>query len=319
MEQHYRCPPVRVQPDIDRRAHQFREPEQVSLAVHHADAAGGDLRTTAAEHGPTDTRGGERTDRRLLIVDPERLTGAVQQQDLAGRATRDNMGRLAIDRDPSHLEGEILGPQKPPTDITQRDGVSGTQKVRERRGEAVARAVQRNIGIRRPPVGQKPGLARLAKEVEIVIGDAMKTLADEANTFDLIVMDLTDPGDAADSPANALYSKACFELIRSHLSPDGLMTAHIGSPFYHPERFSNTLADLASVFPQVAAYKAFMPIYGAEWGMACASNHADPRTASAAEISQRLTARAITGLRFYTPRVHSSLFAWPAYAENLGA
>ncbi len=155
--------------------------------------------------------------------------------------------------------------------------------------------------------------------VKIVTGDAMQTLTDQTETFDLIVMDLTDPGDDVDSPANTLYSKSCFELIRSRLSPDGLMTAHIGSPFYHPERFSKTLADLRSVFPQVAAYKAFMPIYGAEWGMACASNQTDPRALSEAQISVRLTERAITDLRFYTPRVHASLFAWPAYAEKLGA
>ena len=155
--------------------------------------------------------------------------------------------------------------------------------------------------------------------VEIVIGDAMRSLADQADTFDLIVMDLTDPNDAADSPANALYSKESFELIRSRLSADGLVTAHIGSPFYHPDRFSKTLADLTSVFEHVAAYKAFMPIYGTEWGMACASNQTDPRALSEAEISERLTTRAITDLRFYTPRVHASLFAWPAYAEKLGA
>ena len=155
--------------------------------------------------------------------------------------------------------------------------------------------------------------------VKIVIGDAMKTLTDHAETFDLIVMDLTDPDDAADSPSKALYSKASFELIRSRLSPNGLMTAHIGSPFYHPERFSKTLADLRGVFPHVCAYKAFMPIYGAEWGMACASNQTDPRTLNEEEISTRLGARTITDLRFYTPRVHASLFAWPAYAEKLGA
>ena len=155
--------------------------------------------------------------------------------------------------------------------------------------------------------------------VTIVIGDAVQTLTDQADKFDLIVMDLTDPNDAADSPANALYSKACFELIRSRLSPDGLMTAHIGSPFYHPERFSKALADLRSVFPYVAGYKAFMPIYGAEWGMACASTQTDPRALSEAAISGRLSLHAITDLRFYTPRIHGSLFAWPAYAEKLGA
>ncbi len=155
--------------------------------------------------------------------------------------------------------------------------------------------------------------------VEIIIGDAMKTLADQTDTFDLIIMDLTDPGDDDHSPANALYSKACFQLIRSRLSPDGLMTAHIGSPFYHPDRFSKTLAELRNLFPHVAAYKAFIPIYGAEWGMVCASSQTDPRTLSDAEISYRLSVHAITDLRFYTPRVHASLFAWPAYAEKLGA
>lgn len=155
--------------------------------------------------------------------------------------------------------------------------------------------------------------------VSIIIGDAMKTLADQAGSFDLIVMDLTDPGDDPDAAANALFSKACFELIRSRLSSDGLMTTHIGSPFYHADRFSKTLADLQSVFPQVAAYKAFMPIYGAEWGMACASNKSGPCALNEAEVSEQLTRRGITGLRFYTPRVHASLFAWPAYAEKLGA
>ena len=113
-----------------------------------------------------------------------------------------------------------------------------------------------------------------------------------------------------------MYGKACFELIRSRLSPEGLVTAHIGSPFYHPDRFSKTLAHLREVFTEVAAYKAFMPIYGAEWGMACASNQTDPRALSEAEISKQLTLHAITGLRFYTPRVHASLFSWPAYAEQ---
>ncbi len=155
--------------------------------------------------------------------------------------------------------------------------------------------------------------------VQIVIGDAMQTLANTQHGFDIIVMDLTDPGDADSSPANGLYSRACFKLIRSRLSQNGLMTAHIGSAFYHPERFSKTLADLRIEFPRVSAYKAFMPTYGAEWGMACASMNVDPRAIDENTIGERLRARSIDDLRFYTPRVHASLFAWPRYAEALGA
>jgi hypothetical protein len=36
-------------------------------------------------------------------------------------------------------------------------------------------------------------------------------------------------------------------------------------------------------------------------------------------IGARLRERNIVDLRFYTPRVHASLFAWPGYAEKLGA
>jgi spermidine synthase len=155
--------------------------------------------------------------------------------------------------------------------------------------------------------------------VEIVIGDALATLRNSAETFDLIIMDLTDPGEDETSPANELYSAATYALIQSRLTIDGLMTAHIGSAFFHPERFCKTLAELRSVFPRVAAYKAFMPIYGAEWGMACASMRSDPTALDAAAISAKLAANGIADLKFYTPRVHASLFAWPAYAEALGA
>lgn len=79
------------------------------------------------------------------------------------------------------------------------------------------------------------------------------------------------------------------------------------------------LRELRAVFIEVHAYKAFMPTYGAEWGMACASMRTDPRALNEADIARRLGERHITDLRFYTPHVHASLFAWPGYAETLGA
>ena len=155
--------------------------------------------------------------------------------------------------------------------------------------------------------------------VDIRVGDALVTLHSSDERYDLIVMDLTDPGGDETSPANALYSPETYALIRSRLSPNGLLTLHIGSAFYHPERFQRTLSELRSVFTQVAAYKAFMPVYGTEWGMACASVRGNPSQLAAIDVKAGLASNHIDGLRFYTPRVHASLFAWPAYAELLGA
>jgi len=152
--------------------------------------------------------------------------------------------------------------------------------------------------------------------VRIEIGDALVFLCDSSTLYDVIVMDFTDPDDGESSPP---YSTETYQLICDRLSPDGVLSLHIGSAFFHPERFATTLRDLRTVFTEVHAYKAFMPTYGAEWGMACASMRANPRALNELEIAQRLTQRGINDLRFYTPRVHASLFAWPGYAETLGA
>ena len=53
--------------------------------------------------------------------------------------------------------------------------------------------------------------------------------------------------------------------------------------------------------------------------MACASMRTNPCALNEEEIALRLAQRGIDNLRFYTPRVHESLFAWPGYAERLGA
>jgi spermidine synthase len=155
--------------------------------------------------------------------------------------------------------------------------------------------------------------------VQIVTGDALIYATSAKNAgehFDLVIMDLSDP---EFDEASALYSVDTYRLIRDLLHPDGVLSLHIGSPFFHGERFAGSLRALRTVFAEVHAYKAFMPLYGAEWGMACASMQTNPRALLEAEVTSRLQQRNIKNLRFYTAGVHASLFAWPAYAEKLGA
>jgi spermidine synthase len=103
--------------------------------------------------------------------------------------------------------------------------------------------------------------------VELCIGDGFEYLRRSVERFDLIVLDLTDPmGHAA-----ALYTADFFICAREHLSPTGVLTMHIGSPFFHRQRVRDTLASLRSVFANVCPLAAYVPIYGAQWGMACAS------------------------------------------------
>ncbi|MBS4095736.1 MAG: polyamine aminopropyltransferase, partial [Sulfuricella sp.] len=63
-------------------------------------------------------------------------------------------------------------------------------------------------------------------KVEIRIGDGLAYVRDSTEVFDLIILDLTDPG----GPATPLYSAEFYAACRTHLAPGGALALHIGSP-----------------------------------------------------------------------------------------
>ena len=110
------------------------------------------------------------------------------------------------------------------------------------------------------------------------MGDGLAYLKSTAVRYDLIAMDLTDPV----GPSMELYSPATFALARGALAAGGALTLHIGSPFSHPQRVRDTMANLRQVFRLVTPYFVHIPIYGSIWGFACASDTLDPRSVASA-------------------------------------
>ena len=150
------------------------------------------------------------------------------------------------------------------------------------------------------------------------IGDGqqyVQDLADQAGgeRFDLIVLDLTDP----DTPADKLYTPEFFALLKRVLAPGGAVTLHIGSPVYLPERVRELLGHLASAFRIVRPFGLFVPLYGAYWGMACASDTLDPLATAPELAEQRLVERGIGELQYYNGDVHRALFALPNFFRKL--
>jgi spermidine synthase len=133
--------------------------------------------------------------------------------------------------------------------------------------------------------------------------------------YDLVAMDLTDPV----GPSVELYSPATFALAKRAMAEGGALVLHIGSPFFHPARVRETMANLRRVFRIVAPYFAYIPLYGSVWGFACASDSLDPRALDPAEADRRLAARRIGELQFYNGEVHRAGFALPNYIRPLVA
>jgi spermidine synthase len=149
--------------------------------------------------------------------------------------------------------------------------------------------------------------------LKVTVGDGLAYLRDTPVRYDLISMDLTDPV----GPSVELYSPATFALAKGAMADGGALTLHIGSPWFHPERVRQTMANLRQVFKVVTPYFAYIPIYGSVWGFATASDTLDPRAITPAEVERVIAARGLADLQFYNGEVHRSLFAIPNYVKPL--
>ena len=167
--------------------------------------------------------------------------------------------------------------------------------------------------------------------VALRIGDAADFVSRHAGSgaapFDLAIFDLTPP----DSPAHGLFSAAFFERLKTVLTPQALISVHLGAPSTEPARVHRVWQDLRSAFRQVRIMTAEIPTYGGLWAMALAGDDeiaadtkrrspriaVDPATLSTEFVAATLAARHIEGLRYYNAARHPALFVPPACLRHL--
>lgn len=147
----------------------------------------------------------------------------------------------------------------------------------------------------------------------VTVGDGLAYLRETSERYDLVAMDLTDPV----GPSMALYSRDTFALAKRAMAEGGALVLHIGSPFFHPERVRSTIDNLRAVFTVVAPYFVHVPLYGALWGFACASDSLDPRALPPAEADRRVAERGVGDLQFYNGDMHQAIFAQPNFVRAL--
>jgi spermidine synthase len=151
--------------------------------------------------------------------------------------------------------------------------------------------------------------------LDLRIGDGFAYVRSGTTRYDLIVLDLTDPG----GPSEALYTTDFYRACAARLEPMGAMTLHIASPIAHPDRIRGTLANLRAAFARVTPYLTSVPLYGGMWMMACASMELDPASVSADEIDRRIAERGVARLQYYNGEMHRAALALPNFVRALVA
>ena len=149
--------------------------------------------------------------------------------------------------------------------------------------------------------------------LEIFIANGLEYMQNSASLYDLIVLDLTDPG----GPSQPLYSAKFYQYCAERLKPGGVLSLQIASPFAHAERVVGTLRLLCQVFSVVRPYLVSIPLSGGQWMMASASQSVDPADLNPLAVDRIIKKRRLTHLQHYNGHTHQAAMALPNFVREM--
>lgn len=94
-------------------------------------------------------------------------------------------------------------------------------------------------------------------KVDVRVEDGIKHIKESKNTYDVILVDSTEPV----GPAVGLFSQDFYQGIYEALKEDGLMVAQTESPFFNGDLITSVNKRLNNIFPYVKTYLASIPTY----------------------------------------------------------
>jgi spermidine synthase len=141
--------------------------------------------------------------------------------------------------------------------------------------------------------------------VNLVIGDGVAFVRDSQESFDVVMVDSTDPNGAA----TPLFGPEFYGDLAKRLSPEGIVIAQGESAFYESDtqksllRISSILFDYATMFNFTN-----MTYPGGLWSFMWASKKLHPL--------RDLRPTAVTGCSYYNSDVHMAAFALPEFQKQ---
>ncbi|MCD6082013.1 polyamine aminopropyltransferase [candidate division WOR-3 bacterium] len=150
--------------------------------------------------------------------------------------------------------------------------------------------------------------------VELHIDDGRDWLTRCEDKFDIVIIDLTEPLEGG--PSLKLFTREFYELVKSSLTPEGVISVQSGSAApSHCRFFSSVYKTLRAVFPIVSPYWAYIYTFQMPWGFNLATLTLDPLV-DTTTLERRQTERQVTGLRYYSPHLHRAMFTLPVYLQK---
>lgn len=150
------------------------------------------------------------------------------------------------------------------------------------------------------------------ERVQIYYEDGLRFIRSKENAYDLIIVDSTDPF----GPGEGLFTKEFYGNCYKALKEDGIMVNQHESPFYDSDAEACKRAHkrIVESFPISRVYQAHIPTYpSGHWLFGFASKKYHPVHDYDGIRWKQLN----ISTKYYTPKIHESCFALPAYVEEL--
>lgn len=148
--------------------------------------------------------------------------------------------------------------------------------------------------------------------VEIEVRDGAAYIANHKNTFDVILIDSTDPI----GPGEKLFTQEFYQNTLAALTETGIMACQSESPVAVPDECKRINKLLRSVFPYVQPYTACIPSYpGGQWTWSFCSKGIKPLE----NINEAVATELEKTARYYNREIHKSVFILPNYVKQVFA
>jgi spermidine synthase len=143
--------------------------------------------------------------------------------------------------------------------------------------------------------------------VEVIVNDGFMHIHDHKNTYDVIMVDSTEPV----GPAVQLFTRGFYQGIYDALKEDGMFVAQTDNPWFKSDLIRSVSRDVKAVFPIVRTYWANVPTYPSGlWTFTLGSKKYDPLDVDDSQIPEIDT-------KYYSPRLHKAAFVLPKFVEDL--
>jgi spermidine synthase len=149
-------------------------------------------------------------------------------------------------------------------------------------------------------------------KVNVIIGDGFKYLAENKNSYDVIITDSSDPV----GPAESLFSAEFYGLMKQALRDGGIICTQGECMWVHLDLIQTVLEKSRAIFPSVAYAWCSIPTYpSGTIGFILCSTEKNKDFTVPVTVFEKEKERA--KCKYYNRDVHSSAFVLPQFVRNV--